>query len=139
MEMLPDETSSSVAEVAPVTVPNVELEASKLPLKAMSLTVEPSMMASVAVTVPAVVTKRSALPFSALTSPTAESLMVALPVVAVTSPVEESVTDTPVPLTAPMMVDLSVMATSPEDVIPLLMVEPLIVAEVTTLSAVRPP
>ena len=65
--------------------------------------------------------------------------MVASPVVAVTSPVVESVTDTTVPLTAPEMVDLSVMVTAPVEVIPLPMVEPLMLAEVTTLSAVRPP
>ena len=65
--------------------------------------------------------------------------MVASPIVEVTSPVVEPVTVTTVPLTAPEMVDLSVMVTAPEEVIPLPMEEPLMVAEVTTLSAVKPP
>ena len=48
MEMLPVSASSSVAEVAPVTSPTVELVAFRVPFMEMLPTVESAMVASVA-------------------------------------------------------------------------------------------
>ena len=109
----------SVTSTLPETVPPVRVAA----VSAFTL---PLTVASLVLTV-----APSSVPVWAFSTDTAPS--------AVTSPVEESETDTSVPLTAPEMVDLSVMVTAPEEVIPLPIEEPLMLAEVTTLSAVRPP